>query len=118
MKLINKKTKKILIEKIKIAETPWGKLRGLMFETKENYDYGLVFDFGDEHQAMASIHMMFVFFPIDLVYLNNKKQVVDLKRKIAPFTPNYTPKKRARYLIEMPENSTKQIKLGDELDWE
>ena len=43
----------------------------------------------------ASVHMLFVFFPLDLVFLDKNKRVVDKKEGFRPFSLNYTPKKPA-----------------------
>ncbi len=115
--LLNKGSGKKVMEKTKLASDPWLRLKGLMFEDGKNFDYALVFDLGDEHQLTASIHMMFVFFPIDVVWLDKNKKVVDKVEDLKPFTPNHTPKKRARYFIEMPLGKGKLIKIGDELEW-
>jgi len=115
--LLNKTNNRKIIERIRLADSYWKKLKGLMFSGK--HDYALIFDFGGESRIKASIHMLFVFHSIDLVYLSEGRKVVDLVEGIRPFTLNYTPKKNARYLIELPEGTIKKnrIKLGDEVDW-
>ncbi len=115
--LFNKTTRKKVCGKARLANHPWQKLKGLMFEDEKNFDYALVFDLGEEHRFSAGIHMMFVFFPIDVVWLDKNKKVVDKVEGIKPFTPNYIPKKRARYFVELPVGNGKKIKIGNELDW-
>ena len=117
MMILNKTKNEMVVSKTRFADSSWKKFRGLMFEKRERFDYALVFDFGRETQWGASIHMLFVFFPIDLIYLNEKKQVVDLQESVLPWTLNYTPTKPARYLIEMPLENGKKISLGDQLEW-
>ena len=104
--------------KVKIADTHWKKTKGLMFEDKNQFDYALVFNLGRDAQMSASIHMMFVFFPIDIVYLNKEKKVVDIAKGLKPFTPNYTPKARSSYFVELPEGKASGIELNDILEWE
>lgn len=60
------------------------------------------------------IHMFFVFYPIDVIWLNSKKEVVYIKRNLKPFS-FINPKVKAKYILEVPNNSTKNIKLKDEL---
>ncbi|MEW6295770.1 MAG: DUF192 domain-containing protein [Candidatus Diapherotrites archaeon] len=117
--LYNKTRRKEIIGRIKKAGSFWGKFKGLMLERKEKFNYGLVFDFRAEKRIEASIHMLFVFFPIDLVYLNKEKKVIELKHGIKPWSLNYTPKRKAHYLIELPEGTIKKKKIGlkDELKW-
>lgn len=87
-----------------------------MFEKKERFDYALVFDFGGEEKLKASIHMICVFFPITAVYLDEEKRVVDIA-ELKPFVLNYTPRKKSRFLIELPPEHTDKIRLNDQLDW-
>jgi len=117
--LYNKTRRKEIIGRVKKADSFWQKFKGLMFKRKGNYNYALIFDFGAEKRIEASIHMLFVFFPIDLVYLNKEKKVVELKHGIKPWSLNYTPKREARYLVELPEGTIKKEKIGlkDELRW-
>ena len=112
-------TKKIkIIKKIKIADSFFRKFKGLVFEKKENFDYGLIFHLEREGRINASIHMLFVFFPIDAVFLNSKKKVVDIARNLRPFILNYTPKKAAKYIVELPIGLSEKIELDDKLKWD
>lgn len=115
--LVNKTQNKTIIDNVKFANSYFKKFKGLMFERKKNFNYALVFEFEGEQKMRASIHMMFVFFPIDAIYLNKGKKVVDIKLGLKPFTLNYTPKGKARYLIELPKGTANEIKLGDQLNW-
>jgi uncharacterized protein len=107
---------KKLMNKVRLASTGWQRTKGLMFEDKKKFNYALVFEFPRESKLGCSIHMIFVFFPIDIIFLNKKKEVVD-KVTLPPFQPNYTPKKPAKYVIEMPEGKNKKIKIGDKISW-
>ena len=115
--LLNKTTKKKIIDKTFIAKTPWQKMKGLMFEDAKKFNYGLIFCLPRESIANSTIHMLFVFFPIDLVYLNKDKKVVDIAKNILPFSLGYAPKKPSKYFVELPVGKSKKIKLGDELQW-
>lgn len=92
-----------------MADTFLKKLRGLMF--RKGLDHALVFPLNRESRMGASIHSLFVFFPFDAVFLNEKKQVVDA-RTVRPFTWNVTPKKPAKYIIELPEGSIGNMGAG------
>ena len=116
MKLYHKGSGNPICNKLRFAKGIFGKLKGLMLERKESFDYCLLFDFGSEERIGASIHMMFVFFPIYAVYLDSNKKVVDTAI-LQPFALNYTPKAPARYLIEMPIAFSEKVSLGNELDW-
>ena len=90
----------------------WSKTRGLMFSTPL-HDTALVFHFSRPERW--SIHMLFVFFPIDVIYLDGKRRVVDMVEGFRPFSLNYTPKKEASYLVEMEGGmiGKKKISIGD-----
>ena len=107
---------KIIAKKVGHAATFFQKFKGLMLESKDNFDYALVFDLGSETRIGASVHMMFVFFPIDIVFLNSGRKVVD-KATLKPWILNYTPKRPARHFIELPEGMAKEIKIGQRLEW-
>ena len=75
-------TKNISIaEKYRIADDIITKFVGLMFSKKENK--ALIFRFGKE--KIISLHMLFVFYPIDVLFLNKNKVVVDKKENFRPF---------------------------------
>ena len=112
--LINSSTKQIISKKTKIANTSFLRFKGLMFEKKENFNYALIFELNKESKIGSSVHMMFVFFPIDIVFLDSEKKVVDIVT-LNPWKLNYTPKKPAKYFIELEQGKTKEIKIGDGL---
>lgn len=118
--LVNKKNKKVIAQKVRFARTSAQRAKGLMFERRERFDYALVFELSEETRIGASVHMMFVFFPIDIAYLNGKREVVDVVENLKPWTLNYTPKKVAKYFVEMPAGTAKGkgIGIGDVLEWE
>jgi len=115
--LLNKSSGKKIIPSVKFARTSWQRLKGLMFENKDSFDYALVFELPSESVLQASVHMLFVFFPIDIVFLDRKKKVVDIARALQPFTPNFSPKKPAKFFVELPFGKADGIKEGDFLDW-
>jgi hypothetical protein len=54
--------------------------------------------------------MWFVFFPIDVLYLDENKKIVELKSNFKPFT-NYYPKKECLFVVELPKETVKKQKL-------
>jgi len=107
---------KLLLKKTRYAKTPWQRMRGLMFEDVRNFDYALVFEFPGESKIGTSLHMIFVFFPIDVLFLNKAQRVVD-KVTLFPFNPNYTPKEAAKFVVEMPNKKAAKVKTGDKVEW-
>ena len=115
--LYNKTKKQKIIEKVRHARGFLGMLKGLMFEKKERFDYALVFELPVEDRLSASIHTFFVFFPIDVVFLDNEKKVVDIAKNLKPFAPFFVPKKPAKYFIELPNGKTAGIERGNTIEW-
>lgn len=115
--LFNKSTGKKVMDRVVIAEQHWQKMKGLMFEDPARFDYGLVFVLRRESIAKAAIHMLFVFFPIDVVYLDKERKVVDIARNLQPFTLGYSPKKPSKFFVELPAGKANGIKTGHELEW-
>ena len=104
------------MKNVRFANNTLSRTKGLMFEEKKKFNYALIFDFPIESKIGTSLHMIFVFFPIDVLFLDKNKKVVD-KVTLQPFIPNYTPKKAAKYVIEMPQGRAKGIRLGQKVNW-
>jgi uncharacterized protein len=98
--MITNITKKaILSKKEKHLLTTAQQARGLMFQFRPQT---LVFHF--KRPKKISLHMFFVFFPIDIIFLNSACKVVESKKNFLPFAM-YTSKKTAQYLIEAPSGT-------------
>lgn len=91
----NASNNSVVAQQYKICSSFLSQMLGLMFAKKEV----LLFVFGTEEQI--ALHNWFVFYPINLTFLDKSKRVVEIKRDFRPFT-FYTSKKRAAYLIETP----------------
>jgi len=108
---------KIIIKKTKILDTSMEQGRGLMFSSRKKFDYALIFVRDYESRLASAIHMCFVFFPIKILFLNSRKEVVDIKHKIYPFG-FYMPRKKAKYIIELPINTKlNNTEIGDKINW-
>jgi len=114
MLIINNKKTNI---QTRVADTHFKRFKGLMFEKKKDFTYALIFDLQKESKIGSSVHMFFVFFPIFIIFLDSRKTIID-STVLNPFTPNYTPKKPARYFIELPITLKDKIKLDDKVNWE
>ena len=113
--MIENLTKHVVISKnVKFCNSIFSKAIGLMFSRKS--DKSSVFTFKKE--KIVPLHMLFVFYSIDVLFLNQDKKIVEMKENFRPFS-FYTPKSRAMYVIEMPENSIRRFKisLNDKLEF-
>ena len=84
-----------------------------MFSKKEFTP--LVFIFKKEKRI--PLHMFLVFFPIDVLFLDNEKKVVEVKENFRPFT-FYNPKNKAQFVIEMQYGTIKNnVDIGDKIEF-
>ena len=102
--IINKTKKTIIAKEYKICNSTASKAIGLMFTLKSKT---LLFSWKKE--TMRGIHMFFVFFPIDILWLNKNKKVIALKENLKPFSI-YKVSKPSKYIIEMPQRTIKTTK--------
>lgn len=70
-----------VISHIEYAESLFSRTLGLMFRAHIKDDYGLLFSF--ERQTICDVHMLFVPFDIDIIFLDYNNTVVDLCTLIA-----------------------------------
>ena len=105
---------KVLVRDVKFCNSILSKAKGLMF-SKDIKDKGLIFTFKNEERW--SLHMLFVFFLIDVLWLDEDKRVVDLKEHFRPFELLAKPAHKARYVIELPDKTITKTKteVGDKI---
>lgn len=113
--ITNLNNNKTIVNKKKVLTNVFSQGIGLMFHKKIN-NIGYVFRFNKE--KLVPLTMFFVFFSIDVLFLDKDKKVVEIKENLKPFS-NYIPKKRAKYVIELPQNTIreKQINIGNKLEF-
>ena len=110
------KTKNTVLGESEIADTFFSRLRGTMF--KKELERGLILKLPSARSRSGSaIHMFFVRFPLDIIFADSNKRVVDVVT-VDPWK-TYTPKKPAKYVIEMKKGTIKasNTEIGDELDF-
>ena len=87
-----------------------------MFRFKLKPAEALLFEEKRESIVGTSIHMLFVFFPIAVVWIREDGAVVDtvLAR---PFRPYYAPSAPAKYFLEGPLFLLDNVKKGERLSF-
>jgi hypothetical protein len=90
------------------------RLRGLMLRRRLAPAEGLLFVEAGESRMGASIHMLFVFFPIAVIWLQEDGMVVD-KVLARPFRPFYAPQAPARYYLEADPALLDVVEVGERL---
>jgi uncharacterized protein len=95
MQLITKKGVKEIPLIIDKYDTFLKRLRGLMFRLKPIQTKGIIIE------PCNSIHMFFMFFSIDVVFLNKRNEIVYQKSNVKPWTI-ILPIKNAKSALELP----------------
>ena len=91
-------------------------LRGLTFRRALGPDEGLLLVGSRESRANTAIHMIFVFFPIAVVWLDGAGRVVDT-RLARPFRLAYVPRGPARDVLEGPPGLLNRVEIGNRLSF-
>ena len=104
--------KRIISDNASLLKSDFQKFMGLMFTARQKKI--LIFKFKKEQHV--PLHMFFVFYPIDVLFLDKNKIIVDAKEKFKPFAV-YNSKKKALYTIELPSGTIKKTKtrIGDKI---
>jgi len=101
-----------------IAKSPLALTRGLMF--KKSGNMLLEFPFSARH----GIWMLCMRYPLDLIFIDNQKQVAEIIKNVPPLTLDprtwkiYHPKKVARYVLEVEAGISKDYSIGDSLEFD
>lgn len=125
MRILNNTRKTVLVENIELARSFWKKSMGLMFRSGIEDSTGFLMEFGKESKDLYSIWMLGMFFPIDIIFINAKKEVTDVYKNVPPFSVNpytwkvYRPTKPVKWILEVAAGVAKKSRtsVGDRLDF-
>jgi len=95
-----------------IADTLMKRTKGLMFRKSLPVSDGMLFVFDNEDYH--SFWMMNMSFPIDIIFINKDKKVVDIVKNAQLCKLNcssYKPKEKAMYVLEVNANFTEKYKI-------
>ena len=108
--IINKTKGTVIAKRFNVCKSAFRKFKGLMFSKQKN----LVFMF--DKKVKHSIHMFFVFYPIDIIFLDENFNVVELKQSLKPWKI-YFPKQEYKYFIELNIRAISRSKtqIGDKV---
>ncbi len=95
---------------IEIAEGEYETSTGLMYRSSMEDHQGMLFIF--ERESPLSFYMKNTQFPLDIIYLNEDLQIVEVYRDTKPFDPTPLPsRKPAKYVLEVNAGLVAQWKL-------
>ena len=109
-------TKGTNLGQLELADSFMSRFLGLMF--RNNLERGLILKLPSSRSRRGSaIHMFFMKFPLDIIFVDADKKIVDMV-SIEPWK-TYTPKAPAKYVIEMEKGRINDfnLEIGDELDF-
>ena len=114
----NLRTGETIARSVVRCDTFWKRGRGLMFRSQGTVDRDRVYLFVERRESVAqtAIHMLFVFFPIAVLWLDRERQVVD-KVLARPFRPYYAPSRPAQYYVEGHPGLLDRVNVGDQLEF-
>ena len=115
--IFNKTRRRIAAKTHSVCSSVLSKAKGLMFSTRKDIeDNALIFPFSKRQRV--GLHMFFVFYPIDVLFLDAHKRVVEEKRRFLPFTA-YNSKNSCNYVLELEAGAIERskTKIGDVFEW-
>lgn len=112
-RLIQGASGRCVAERVSLANTASARLRGLMFRRQMGAEEGLWL------RPSQSVHTWWMFFPIDVLFLDRHHSIVSLIEHLRPFRVTW-PRWRASSVIELPAGTIARygLTVGDELRME
>ena len=110
----NRTRGKVVLARVKWCRSFLCRLRGLTFRRSLSADEGLLLVESRASIAATAIHMLFVFFPIAAIWLDDSFCVVEATLA-RPFRPFYAARAPARYVLEAAPALLDQVSIGDQL---
>jgi hypothetical protein len=101
---------------VRYCDSFFCRLRGLMFRSQLPPEEGLLLVEARESRLDTSIHMLFVFMDLGVVWLDSSQMVVDIIVARA-WRPVYTPCQPARYTLEIQPQRLNEFQIGDHLEF-
>ena len=119
----NATKKRVIVSTFEVAESMGSKTKGLMFRGSLEKGHGLLMPF--EQERKHEIWMLGMRFPIDIIFIDADKRIVDIKHSAKPMGKNpmtwriYRPAKTCRYVLEISAGLAKetQTETGDVLEF-
>jgi hypothetical protein len=106
--------KELVAEKVTVADSFLKRLQGLMFRPSLAKEEGLLIS------PCNSIHMMFMRFPIDAIFLNTEKRIIALYQNLSPWFGITSIHGDAAMVLELHSGiiEEKSLAINDQLSFE
>lgn len=99
----------LIAHDLRVAESHWSRGKGLMFRGRLAPGEALYI------RPCGSIHMMFMFFAIDAVFVDKDLKVTKVARSLRPWIGLAFGGRGAKGVIEMARRAAGAIEAGDQL---
>ncbi|NOZ27472.1 MAG: DUF192 domain-containing protein [Chloroflexi bacterium] len=111
MKIVNTTRGITLATHARVADNFWTRGRGLIGTRPLQPGEALII------RPCKGIHTWFMSYPIDVIYVDGQDQVLDLDPAVPPWRLG-RPRRRARYVIELPASTIQRTgtQVGDQLE--
>ncbi len=109
-RLVIVRTGEVVGDQVEVARSHWQRMRGLLGRD------GLAPGGGMRFNGTNSIHMAFMRFPIDVLYLDRGGSVVKLVHELAPW--RFSAARRAKVTVELPAGTLRSldVRVGDQVE--
>ncbi|MCB8976982.1 MAG: DUF192 domain-containing protein [Ardenticatenaceae bacterium] len=114
--IIHVESGNVLIPQAKWCDSFGSKLRGFTFRRTLGPQDGLVLVEAKDNRVNTAIHMLFVFFDLGVIWVNDAGEVVGTV-VAQSWRPSYMPPAPARYVIEGQPELVNQVKVGDHIQF-
>ena len=112
VRIIDETTGAVLADDARVARSVLSRTKGLMFRRSLADGEALVID------PCSSIHMMWMFMPIDAVFYSRDRVVTKVARNVKPWIGLSGGGKGARSVIEMRVGDAASVEAGHQLRFE
>ncbi len=110
---------KRIILKVRVADSFFDRMKGLMFVKKLGVNEGMLFVSGAEHKP--ALWMLNVPIALDMLFADSKGAIVDIIHSAQPWSKApfriYVPKRNSMYVLEVRAGFSKRngIRIGDRM---
>jgi uncharacterized protein len=98
-----------VVERCAIADKPWSRMRGLLGRRTLPAGEGILL------RPASSVHMFFMRFAIDVVWLDRDLRVLDVRRNLRPWRTAARRGARAALELAAGESERVGLRVGDRL---
>jgi uncharacterized membrane protein (UPF0127 family) len=108
-RLRNARTGELIATAVELADSPWKRMRGLLGRSGLDEGAGMRFE------PTSSLHMMFMRFAIDVVYVDRDERIVKLVPHFKPWRFSMARGARSAYELTVGTLEAHDVAVGDQL---